>query len=516
MSLIPQARSVILTEGSIELASLDDVVCEIDSSLATEGYSVDITSDGGVCLKGGSPAGLFYARQTLRQLLPPSSLRKAGKFTKGPWKLQTAHISDAPSSGLSWRGCMLDVSRHFMPVPDVLRFIELLAFHKLNVLHLHLTDDQGWRINVPGWPKLTSVGGWRSRTMQGDRTHALYDGRPHGGFYSEDDLYEIIGFAAERHINVVPEINMPGHMQAAIAAYPELGNQDVPGRIGDIHVRDWWGISPNVLNVSDTTLDFCRSVLDYVCSIFPSDIIGIGGDECPYEEWKSSPAAQARMQELGLENEPQLQGWFTKQMTDHLAKLGKRAFAWDEAMIGFSGPVESLVISAWRGPGPTAVAARRGFDVVACPDVDSYLDYRQSEDPREPTPMQSVLTLQDIYDTNHIPPGLTPEEAAHIIGAHVTVFTENMENARRVEYMVFPRLCAFAEVAWGRGSDGFEGFRKRLEERHIDRLEALGVNYRPLSGPRPWDGKPDAPGRIQSRTARLEQIDKVAAEFLHI
>ncbi|CEJ94325.1 hypothetical protein VHEMI09864 [[Torrubiella] hemipterigena] len=516
MSLIPQPRLVTLTDGCVELATLESIKSEIDSTLPREGYTIDISEESGVTLRGGSEAGLFYARQTLRQLLPARALRKAGNGTKGPWKLQTQHISDSPSSGFSWRGCMLDVARHFMPVPDILRFIDLMAFHKLNVLHLHLTDDQGWRIDVPDYPKLTSVGGWRSRTMQGARQHGLYDGRPHGGFYSEDDLHEIVAFAAERHITVVPEVNMPGHMQAAIAAYPELGNVDVPGRDQAIGVRDWWGISKHVLNVSNPTLDFCRSVLTYVCRVFPSEMIGIGGDECPYDEWKESQAAQARMKELGLTQEPQLQGWFTKQLTDHLEKLGRRALAWDEAMTGYSGSVGSLLITAWRGPGPTAVAARRGFDVVACPDIDSYFDYRQSEDAGEPTPMECLLTLEDVYNTNHIPAGLTPEEAAHIIGAQVTVFTENMESIRRVEYMAFPRLCAFAEVAWGRGSNDFEGFRKRLEQGHIARLEALGVNYRPLAGPRPWDGKPDAPGKVQSRAERLAQIEKVAAEFANL
>lgn len=513
MAFIPQPRAITLGEGFVELASLACVTSAVDTSLSHEAYTIDITEATGVHLKGGSETGLFYAKQTLRQLLPPAALRKAGKTTHGPWQLHTQHISDSPSSGLRWRGCMLDIARHFMPVPDVLRFIDLLAFHKLNVLHLHLTDDQGWRIDVPGWPRLTTVGGWRVRTMQGARQHALYDNRPHGGFYTEDDLHEIIGFAAERHVTVVPEVNMPGHMQAAIAAYPALGNIDVPGRDENIDVRDWWGISKHVLNVSDATLRFCREVLDYVCSVFPSEMVGIGGDECPYDEWRASPSAQSRMKELGLTHEPQLQGWFTQQLVQHLAKKNRRAFAWDEVMAGFKGSTDSLVITAWRGPGPTAVAARRGFDVVACPDVDSYLDYRQSEDPGEPTPMESVLSLEDVYETNHIPPGLTPEQAAHIIGAQVTIFTENLESARRVEYMAFPRLCAFAEVAWGRPNGGFEDFRRRLEEKHIARLEALGVNYRPLSGPRPWDGKPDAPGKIQSRAERLVQISQVAAEF---
>ncbi|KAJ6436595.1 protein TOXD [Purpureocillium lavendulum] len=400
-----------------------------------------------------------------------------------------------------------------MPVPDVLRFIELLAFHKLNTLHLHLTDDQGWRIEVPGWTCLTSVGGCRARSMRGWPEHELYNATPHGGFYSVDDLREIVAFASERHITIIPEVNMPGHMQAAIAAYPELGNTDVEGREHPISVRDSWGISKHVLNMSNTTLNFCREVLDFVCDVFPSETIGIGGDECPYDEWKSSPAAKVRMEELGLTGEPELQGWFTEQMAAHLASRGRRAYAWDEIMGGYSGPVEAVMVAAWRGPGPTAVAARRGFDVVTCPDLNTYLDYRQSDDPGEPTPIGTLLTLEDMYTFNPVPEGLKPEEVAHVIGAQINVWTEHMESARRVEYMVFPRLCAFAEAAWGRGSQSFEGFRKRLEEQHFARLEALGVNYRPQTGPRPWDGRPDAPGKPQSRAERLAEVESLTSEL---
>jgi hexosaminidase len=515
MSLIPQPQSIRLAEGVVELASLSDVTAKIDSSLPSEGYEIDITPAKGVELTGGSPAGVFYARQTLRQLLPPTALRKAGKDTKGPWNLKEQHISDAPLSGLSWRGCMLDVARHFMPVSDVLRFIDLLAFHKLNVFHFHLTDDQGWRFNVPEFPRLTTVGGWRARSMQSTRHHQVYDARPHGGFYSDDDLREIIAFASERHITVVPEVNMPGHMQAAIAAYPELGNVDVEGRDANVQVWDSWGVSKKVLNVSDATLNFCRKVLDVICDIFPSKIIGIGGDECPYDEWKASAAVQSRIKDLGLTSESALQGWFTDQMAAHLTKRGKRAYAWDEIIAGYAGPKDQITIAAWRGPGPTALAARRGFNVVACPDVNAYLDYRQSEDQREPTPVGTLLTLEDVYNFEPVPKGLKPEEAAHIVGAQVNVWVEHMENARRVEYMVYPRACAFAEVAWGKPQDknGFNGFVRRLEDKHIQRLEALGVNYRPQTGPRPWDGRPDAPGNPQSRQERLKEIDRMTAEL---
>ncbi len=514
MSLIPQPQSVTLTDGVVDLLSLDHVVSALDTTLHPEGYTIDISTAHGVQLKGGSDAGLFYARQTLRQLLPPSALRHGAH---GPWPLPAQTIADAPSSGLRWRGCMLDVARHFMPVGDVLRFIEAMALHKLNVLHLHLTDDQGWRLDVPAWPRLAAAASWRARSMQGTR-HSRplrFDARPHGGFYTADDLREVVAFAAARHVTVVPEVNMPGHMQAAIAAYPELGNTDVEGRSPEAGVWDSWGISPRVLNVSDATLAFCRAVLDFVCEIFPSETIGIGGDECPYDEWRASLAVQQRRRALGLATESALQGWFTDQMAAHLATRGRRAYGWDEVVEGYTGPADKILVAAWRGPGPTAIAARRGFDVVTCPDVHAYLDYRQSDDPGEPTPVGTLLTLEDVYSFVPVPAGLEPDAARHVIGAQVNVWTEHMENARRVEYMAYPRACAFAEVAWGKasGHGDFEDFRKRLEGGHLARLEALGVNYRPPTGPRPWDGRPDALGHPQSREERLAEIARMTAEL---
>ncbi|MEU8614591.1 family 20 glycosylhydrolase, partial [Actinoplanes sp. NPDC048791] len=266
------------------------------AGLAPEGYVLDVGATG-IDIRGGSPAGVHHGVQTLRQLLPADTLRRA-PIVPGPLPVPAVHIEDAPRFG--WRGVLLDVARHFMPVADVLRFIDLAAFHKLNVLHLHLTDDQGWRVEVPSRPRLTTVGAWRPRTMLGSRIHDRYDDRPHGGYYSTGDLREIVAYAAERHVTVVPEIDMPGHMQAAIAAYPELGNGFAGG------VRTSWGISPHVLNVSDEALDFCREVLDHVVAIFPGELIGIGGDECPFGEW-DTPAARARIAAAGLAGPHELQ-----------------------------------------------------------------------------------------------------------------------------------------------------------------------------------------------------------------
>ncbi|MEV4349604.1 beta-N-acetylhexosaminidase [Actinoplanes sp. NPDC049596] len=495
------------------------VTLRVDPSRPPEMYALTCTRDS-VEIVGGSAAGVFYGAQTLRQLLPPSALRRSGETG---WDVPAVTVTDQPR--FAWRGVMLDVARHFMPVADVLRFIDLAAFHKLNVLHLHLTDDQGWRVEVPGRPRLTTIGAWRPSSMLGARVHARDDGRPHGGFYTTEDLREIVAYALDRHVTVVPEVDMPGHMQAAIAAYPSLGNGFTGG------VRTSWGISPHILNLTDETLAFCRDVLDHLCDIFPSDLIGIGGDECPPGEWTGSALA-AR---LGLAG---IQPWFTAQMAAHLATRGRRLYGWDEILAGATlpevaasselavssgadapavagGAPAGAVVAAWRGPLPTSVAARLGHDVVSCPDIAAYLDYRQSDDPGEPTPVGTLLTLEDVYRFNPMPPGLTPAEATHVLGGQANVWTEHMENARRVDYMTYPRLCAFAEALWDAPGRSYDSFMTRLPA-HLSRLDALGVNYRPLTGPRPWDARPDAPGNPRSLPDRLAELAEMTANLPHL
>ncbi|HWS37595.1 MAG TPA: beta-N-acetylhexosaminidase [Actinoplanes sp.] len=450
-----------MTPGTVAGPSITE---SIDSVLPPEGYVLEMTTEG-IDLRGGSGAGLFYGRQTLRQWGSP---------------VPCGHVEDSPR--FAWRGVLLDVARHFMPVPDVLRFIELMAFHKLNVLHLHLTDDQGWRFEVPGWPRLTSVGAWRSSTMLGSRVHGRFDGRPHGGFYTTGDLRRIVEFAARQHITVVPEVDMPGHMQAAVAAYPALGN-GFAGR-----VRTSWGISSHVLNLTEETLDFCRRVLDHVCDVFPSDLIGIGGDECPTDEWPGGRELQAD---------------FTAQMAAHLAGRGRRIYGWDEILAG--GAPAGAVVAAWRGEEPAGVAIRAGHQVVCCPDVRLYLDYRQSDDPGEPTPVGTLLTLQDVYSYE-------PPDSPLVLGAQANIWTEHMESLRRVEYMAFPRLCALAEVVWGPAERDFVDFSARLPA-HLGRLDELGVNYRPLSGPRPVDARPSAPGNPRTMAERLAELHEMTADL---
>jgi len=302
---------------------------------------------------------------------------------------------------------------------------------------------------------------------------------------------------------VVPEIDMPGHMQAAVAAYPRLGNGFAGG------VRTSWGISPHVLNVSDEALDFCREVLDHVCAIFPGELIGIGGDECPVTEW-DTPAARARVAAEGLAGPHELQSWFTARIAEHLASRGRRVYGWDEILAG--GAPAGATIAAWRGAGPAILAAHAGHDVVRCPDTSVYLDYRQSAGPGEPTPVGTLLTLADVYAFEPVPAGLTGAAADRIIGAQANVWTEHLESARRVDYQAYPRLCAFAETVWGPPERDHAGFTARLGP-HLARLDALGVHYRPPSGPRPGDARPDAPGHPRELTDRLAEVYEMTANL---
>lgn len=264
-----------------------------------------------------------------------------------------------------------------------------------------------------------------------------------------------------------------------------------------------------MLNVSDQALDFCREVLDHLCAIFPGELIGIGGDECPAGEWVT-PAARARIAEQGLAGPHELQGWFTARLAEHLATRGRRVYGWDEILAG--GAPAGATIAAWRGTAPAVLAARAGHDVVSCPDTAVYLDYRQSDDPGEPTPVGTRLTLADVYAFEPVPPGLTPAEAGRVIGAQANVWTEHLDSARSVDYQAFPRLCAFAETVWGPAARDLAAFTSRLD-RHRDRLDALGVHHRPPSGPRPWDARPDAPGHPRDLPDRLAEVHEMTADL---
>ena len=353
------------------------IVLSLDAGrngLGTEGYQLTVGAEG-VRLRAAAPAGLFYGLQTFRQLLPPEIYRAAPAGVSR-WVAGGVEIEDAPR--FAWRGAMLDVGRHFMPLSFAERFVDLLAAHKFNVLHLHLTEDQGWRFPSQRYPRLTEVGSWRSATMRGFKGQCGSDGTPHGGYYRIEDLRELVQYAAARFVTIVPEIDLPGHTRAAIAAYPELGNTDE-----ELPVSTHWGIDTHVLNMEPQTVDFCRDVLGEVMDVFPSKFIHIGGDECPREEWENSQAAKARAAELGLqEGVAGLPAWFTGQMNEHLTGRGRRLIGWDEIIEGGLPP--GAAVMAWRNEEAGFEAAAAGHDVVMAPKNVTYFDYDQSDAPDEP------------------------------------------------------------------------------------------------------------------------------------
>jgi hexosaminidase len=457
-----------------------------------EGYRITVDPSSGVRITGAGPAGVFWGAQTFRQMLGPDAFRRA-PVRERVWQVPAGHLSDAPR--FAWRGFMLDVARHFMPKDGVLRYLDLMAAHKLNVLHLHLTDDQGWRLEIRRYPDLTAKGAWRERTKIGLRESTLWDERPHGGYYTQDDIREIVAYAADRHITVVPEIDIPGHSQAAIAAYPDLGNSDVVDTAA-LPVLPSWGVNPNVLAPTDEVLRFYENVFTEVLELFPGEFVHVGGDECPKGQWRESATAQTRIKELDLEDEDELQSWIIRHFDRWLADRGRRLIGWDEILEGGLAP--GAAVSSWRGFAGGIAAAKSGHDVVMCPESHVYLDWRQSDSPDEPVPIAHVRTLEDVYRFEPVPAALTADEARHVIGTQANIWTEVMDSARVVDYMAFPRLAAFAEVAWSDlpapGERDWAGFEARMRT-HYARLDALGVEYRRPEGPLPWQRRPGVVGR---------------------
>ncbi len=466
--------------------------------LGPEGYALEIRPSR-VELRALRPAGLFHGIQTLRQLLPPAVFREA-PVQGVAWSLPACAIEDAPR--FSWRGSHLDVGRHFMPKAFIKKHLDLMALHKLNVFHWHLTEDQGWRLEIKKYPKLTQVGAWRKETVipefiRVDRPSQMrFDGTPHGGFYTQEDVKEIVAYAAERFITVVPEIELPGHSSAAVAAYPELGN--FPDR--KVEVAASWGVFESVFNVEDRTQAFLRDVLDEVMALFPGPFIHVGGDECPKAEWARSEPALARMKQLGLvpattalkdlqeykdaqgklAEHPALHGlqsWFIRQMDAYLASKGRRLIGWDEILEGGLAP--GAAVMSWRGEAGGIEAAKAGHDVVMTPGQPTYFDHYQAKG-AEPFAIGGLNTIESVYAYEPVPAALTAAEAKRVLGSQGQLWTEYMPNPARVEYMAWPRLAALAEVLWSpkEGKD-FAAFLPRLE-RDLQRLEILDVNYRPL------------------------------------
>lgn len=467
-----------LSLSILEGKAKEGVVLELDATaagLADEGYTLRSTPKG-VFLKARKPAGLFYGVQTLRQLLPVEVLRGA-PVAGVSWTVPGVDITDAPRFG--WRGSHLDVGRHFMPVSFLKRHLDLMALHKLNVFHWHLTEDQGWRLEIKKYPKLTEVGAWRRHTMippfPGRMEFMRYDGVPHGGFYTQEDAKEIVAYAAARHITVVPEIEMPGHATAAILAYPELGNGINP----PMEVPGFWGVHTTVVNAEDKTIRFFQDVLEEVLAIFPSTFIHIGGDECPKEEWKASPAIQARIKALGLKDEHEMQSWFIRQMDTWLTAKGRRLIGWDEILEGGLAP--GATVMSWQGEAGGIAAAKAGHDVVMAPNSHTYFDHYQAKS-GEPFAIGGFLPLEKVYSYEPVAAGIPADKAKHVLGAQGQLWTEYMPDPNRVMYMAWPRLSALAEVVWSpKAGRDFKDFQNRLKTQYR-RFEILDVPARKPNG----------------------------------
>ncbi len=444
-----------------------------DDRLPAEGYRLQV-DDSGVELRAAAAGGFSAGGHTLRQLLPA--------WANGPAPLPGATlevphlvIEDAPRFG--WRGIMLDVARHFQPLPFLYRFVDQLAALKLNVLHLHLSDDQGWRFEVDGYPELTRRGSWRAETQAPAWAHG--DGQPHGGYYSQEQLRALVAYAARRGVTIVPEIDLPGHVRALLAAYPEYGD---PGAPAEATVATTFGVFDEVLHLTGPTMALVEEIFAQLIDVFPSAHIHIGGDECPKTQWRSSPAAAELATELGLAAPEQFQGWFTDRMRGWLAERGRTAVAWDEVIEDQEAP--GTVIVSWRGYAPGIEALGRGMEVVMAPEEFTYLDHYQSDEETEPYAIGGRLPWQKVlgYD----PATGVPQDApGRLLGVQGQLWSEYIPTPQHLEYMAFPRVAALAEIGWATSPAAERSFAARLVPAGL-RWDAAGINHRGVGGAKPW------------------------------
>ena len=441
-----------------------------NTNLGAEGYELSV-APGVVSIHAPTQAGLFYGAQTLLQLLPPEIF--SAKVVKNfNWEIPCMKITDAPR--FAWRGLMVDVSRHFFTKQEVEKMLDVMALHKLNTFHWHLVDDQGWRIEIKKYPKLTSVGAWREGVGFGLLTNSTTayrkDGR-YGGFYTQKDIREVVAYAQKLHISVVPEIEMPGHSLAALSAYPEFGSGP-----GPFQIPLKGGVMRGIYSpAKPETFEFLQNVLTEVFGLFPGKYIHIGGDEVPKGSWLNDPACQALMEREGLKSKEELQGWFTRRLEKFINARGKTLIGWSEIRQG--GLAQNAVVMDWIGGGREAASA--GHDVVMSPTTHCYFDGPQSRDRKaEPKGSGGFVPLRKVYSFEPVPAGLAPEFAGHILGAQGNLWTEMVPNLKHAEYMIFPRVSALAEATWSpKEARDYDGFLRRLktDER---RLDQLGVNYR--------------------------------------
>lgn len=431
-----------------------------------EGYAINVKQDG-VSIEYGDGAGAFYAVQTLFQLLPEEIY--AQERQKGiDWTVPCCSIDDAPR--FKYRGMHLDVCLHYFDFEFLKRYIDIMAAHKVNRFHWHLTEDQGWRLEIKKYPLLTEKGQWRKETVVGSLYSGVYDGIPHGGYYTQEQVKELVQYAAERYVTIIPEIELPGHALAAIACYPELSC----GLEDHYETATKWGVFKQVYCTKESTFKFLEDVFDEVFELFPSELIHIGGDECPKASWKACPHCQSMIKKLGLKDEFELQSYFVTRMEKYINSKGRQIIGWDEILQGGLAP--NAKVMSWLGEEGGIKAAQQHHEVVMSPHQKYYLDYWQADPYTEPLAMSGPTTLRMMYDYEPIPEVLTSEEAKYIIGVEGCVWTEYMPTPERVEYMAWPRMCAIAETGWTQAGKDWDGFTRRLEK-HFGRLDGMNVGY---------------------------------------
>ncbi len=469
--IIEPATGFVLRADISQTVAADAINLILDESMdPVEGaYKLDVTPLQ-VNITSATTVGLFYGVQTLRQLLPVE-IESEDVVSTVEWRIPAVSIEDKPR--FTYRGMHLDVGRHFFPVSFIKKYIDLIAFHKMNTFHWHLTEDQGWRIEIKKYPKLTEIGAWRDETLigHGARPPFEFDGERYGGFYTQEEIKEVVAYAASRFVTIIPEIEMPGHSMAALAAYPELGCTG-----GPYEVATRWGVFDEVYCAgNDETFAFMEDVLTEVIDLFPGTYIHIGGDECPKKRWKDCDRCQARIKEEKLADEHELQSYFIRRIEKFLLSKNRKLIGWDEILEGGLAP--SATVMSWRGVKGGIEAAKQGHDVIMTPNDICYLDHYQNDPLTEPLAIGGFTSVKDIYTYEPVPDTLTAEESKYILGAQGNVWTEYIKTPNHAEYMAFPRACALAEINWlPQEKKNWPEFMARLRQ-HYKRLNALDVNY---------------------------------------
>jgi len=455
------------------LPTTDYILFKLDTPTVSalnqrEAYRMEVEKDK-INLSSSGEEGFYYAIQTLLQLMPAevfSPIKVQGNIH---WIVPCCSIEDAPR--YIYRGMQLDVCRHFFPVSFIKKYLDLMALHKMNTFHWHLTEDQGWRIEIKKYPRLTIIGSKRKETLIG---HAAtvpekYDGKEYSGFYTQAEIKEIVSYARDRFITIIPEIELPGHSLAALAAYPELACTS-----GPFEVACKWGVFTDVYCPTEKTFEFLDNVLQEVIDLFPGTYIHIGGDECPKESWKKSAFCQQLIKNQSLKNEHELQSYFIKRIEQFLSSKGRKLIGWDEILEGGLSP--QATVMSWRGTAGGLEAAREGHDVIMTPSAYCYFDHYQADPKKEPLAIGGYTDLEKVYQFEPTPDSLNAEQAKHILGAQGNVWTEYMLNGKQVEHMVFPRACALSEVVWSPKQErNLASFTERMKQ-HYRRLEYLDVN----------------------------------------